>query len=110
MMTLGFLPHKCYARLPNKYEFMQPVLDNLAENVCQDIRPIMDALPAYNDLDHTIDDLPDEQQQFMYSFLSIASNRYVWCTGVNDAKHHAILPDIIGRLWHKLSEKIGIKS
>jgi indoleamine 2,3-dioxygenase len=110
MSALGFLPTKCYTKLPDKFGFMQPVFDNLAENVCKNIRPIMDALPKYDMVNHSIYDLPNDQKRFMYSFLSMAANRYVWCTGVSDAKHNAVLPDIIGRLWQELSDTFEIRA
>lgn len=97
-MSLGFLPRRCYALLPNKYKFMQPILDNLAENVCENIRPIMDELPKYNKLEHSIDNVSYEQQKFMYSFLSMAASRY------ND-----VLPEIVEILLNEISEEFGIK-
>ena len=105
-MSLGFLPRRCYTLLPNKYKFMQPILDNLAENVCEDIRPIMDELPKYNKSEHSIDNVSYEQQKFMYCFLSMAASRYYGADPQNNA---AGMPEIIEILLGEISEEFGIK-
>jgi indoleamine 2,3-dioxygenase len=105
---LGFLPNECHKSLPKKFLFMQDLLDNLSENKIKNIRTIVHSLPNYDPVLHSIEELTMGEKQFMYSVLSMATNRYIWCTGVDSACNNAVLPAIIGMPWKLLAEDLGI--
>ena len=57
---------------------------------------------------HSINDLTDGQIKYMYSILCMTMNRYIWCTGVDDAKKFSELPNIIGIPLYNCSTYLGI--
>lgn len=103
----GFLPEKCVKDLPNKFIFLQPILDNLS-NEGTTFRSHFNDLPVYNNNIHTIRGLIDKEIIFMYSILSMIINKYIWCTGVDDAKKYSEIPTIIGRIFIESAEYLGI--
>lgn len=104
----GFMPERCCKILPEKFSFFQEALDNLPETKCNDYREVLARLPKYDVILHNIDTLTDPELKFMYSILCMMTQRYVWCTGVADAKLYAKIPDIIGIPLWQVSQKLGI--
>lgn len=113
----GFLPERCQSTLPENFIFFQNLLNSLEESKnCidnkgkdQTFRIHFKYLPKYDPEVHTIDNFTDQDTKFMYSILSMIMNRYIWCTGVRDAKSYRNIPKIIGVPLYQVSKKLGIK-
>jgi indoleamine 2,3-dioxygenase len=104
----GFLPEKCHNQLPSNFKFMKEVIDNLAETDCQNIRPLINKLELYDPEVHSVEGLSLPERQYLYSILCMVAQRYVWCSGVADAKNYASLPAIIGMPLYEVSNSLGI--
>lgn len=106
----GFLPSYCVRSLPSNFSFMKVVLDNLAEDPNDElrIRTVIKSLEKYDEKKHSLDNLSTEQVKFMYSFLTMAVQRYVWCNGPGDARNYDVIPEIIGVPLLKASKILGI--
>lgn len=106
----GFLPHECCNILPENFQCYQTLLDNLPENKStgEQFRKFVMKLPKYDAYMHSIDKLDIKQRRFLFSILTMIVNRYIWCTGVQDAKNHAIIPAIIAVPLFLVAEKLGI--
>jgi indoleamine 2,3-dioxygenase len=106
----GFLPSYCYRCLPKQFECYQRVIDNLEETKCNgdDFRDLVKKLPVYDKKNHSVQELKLQEVKFLYSILTMVMNRYVWCTGVNDAKKFNKIPAIIAIPLYECSNKLGI--
>lgn len=106
---LGFLPEECTATLPDNFYFLQNVIDNLPVTVSGDkFRRYVDELPTYDPDIHSTHEMTNDQKKYMYSVLCMIMNRYVWCTGVKDARNYNVLPQIIGIPLYEVSSSLGI--
>lgn len=104
----GFVPTNCADCLPSEFECFQIVRDNLQEKDCDNFREIVALLPEYNNELHSIKKLSLAQCKYMYSFLLMVLNRWVWCTGVSDAKLYNRPPKIIGIPLYLVSKRLQI--
>ena len=106
----GFLEEKCMEKLPNKFIYFQNIYNNLDETKSDSIqfRNLINELPEYNYDRDNINDLSITEIKKMYSFLSMTINRYIWCSGVNDASNYSILPSILGKIFFDTSKYLGI--
>lgn len=101
----GFLPDYCCQELHPSFSYLQPAIDVLEETKCQNIRPIVDQLPK---ISTSLNGLSIHEIRYVYSVCSMICNRYIWCSGVHDAKNYADLPLSIGEPFLQASEYLGI--
>lgn len=107
--TLGFLPDKCWYSLPERFSFLNEIIINLPENVSGDkFREYIEILPEYDIRLHSTSDLTLAECKYIYSVFCMIMNRYIWCTGVNNAKYYCNIPKIIGIPLYEVSKRLGI--
>lgn len=109
----GFLPKRPHNVLPINFKCFQNVIDHLEENKNangESFRQIIDDLPKYDKQLHSTEYISDTRKRYMYSILCMIMNRYIWCTGVQDAQIYSILPPIIGIPLYEISNYFGIAS
>ena len=104
----GFLPEKCTRVLPVNFKFLKDIVNHLEENKLNNFRKLFDLLPDYHTRTHSITSLTLGEKQYMYSILCMIVHRYVWCSGVSDAKLYATIPAIIGIPFYEVSNDLGI--
>ena len=109
----GFLPSECENRLPVNFEFLTPVVDGLSEQSTSgdEFRALIHGLPEYSAETHKtcLCDLSDGETRTLYSVLTMIVNRYIWCTGVMDAKNFSLIPSIIAIPLVQVSDMLGIQ-
>ena len=106
----GFLPHKCNRILPPKFLYLQVVADNLSEKQtnAKEFRMIIGNLPEYDEKQHSTKNIKLDEKQHLYSLLMMTVNRYVWCSGVEDAKNYSVIPKIISKPLLEVCTFLGI--
>lgn len=107
----GFLPEQCCDKAPFGFEFVDHFAMVLPETVTsgEKFRSIVNSYNYVPGLNEVTDSINRSQLQFIYSILTMAMNRYIWCTGVNDAKYYSAIPDIIACPLWQVSKKLGIE-
>jgi len=105
----GFLPNFNYTFLPANLKCFQQIVDRLDEKKSDSgtFRQMVDELPEYDE-QYSTKNLSDGQMMMMYSILTMIVNRYIWCSGVNDAKKHNVIRSIIAVPLYEIATKIGI--
>lgn len=112
----GFLPERCVTidelinRYPERFTHLKDVVANLSEEVCdgKTFRDIVHGLPEYDNRLHNIDGITEQEAYTMYSILTMIVNRYIWCTGVDDAKRFNTIPPILAVPLFIVSNMLGI--
>lgn len=106
----GFLPEKCNNILPTNFTYLQIVSDNISEKQTNaaEFRKIIDNLPEYDTNKHTTNTIGLDEKQNLYSLLMMTVNRYVWCSGIDDAKNYSVIPKIISIPLVEISNYLGI--
>jgi indoleamine 2,3-dioxygenase len=105
LSSYGFLAEPCTS-LPAHFQFIDELADNLHED---DIRSVIDYLPEINhELEVELDHASVSEIKRIYSISCMALNRYVWCTGVEDAKNHSVIPPTLSWLLVTTADKLGI--
>lgn len=107
---LGFLPTKCHSTLHENFKCFAVILNKLPEtkSTSEQFRQLITELPPYNPLIHNINDLTTPELKFMYSIFTMIMNRYIWCSGVKDAKLYAKLPAILAVPFYQIAEKLQL--
>jgi indoleamine 2,3-dioxygenase len=107
---MGFLCKQMNTKLPERFEFFNELVENLPETKTdgKTFRQLVDNLPNFDSNKHHIFPLSKDEQCTMYSILTMITNRYIWCTGVDDAKNHNVIPKIIAIPLEFISTLLGI--
>lgn len=109
LSVFGFLTDCSKVKLPDNFSHMNELIDSIEETESgSSIRDIISNLPQYDHSYHSISNLSSIQVKYLYSILSMIVNRYVWCTGMKDARNYYIIPEIIGVPYLCVSMKLGV--
>jgi indoleamine 2,3-dioxygenase len=105
----GFLPEFNYTSLPANFKCFQQIVDRLDEKKSdsQTFRQMVDELPEYDE-QYSTRNLSVEQMMMMYSILTMCVNRYIWCSGINDAKKYNVIRSTIAVPLYEIAKKMGI--
>lgn len=110
LSNLGFLSESCHKTLPSNFSFLKDVIEHLPETMSngRTFRSKIHMLPKYDKSLHSIDGLNINELRYMYSILAMLINRYIWCTGVEDAKCHNIIDSILCIPLYMIGNKFDI--
>jgi len=104
--SLGFLPETCINQLPDKFLYLQPLINNLSICDGEQFREIVANITVATDQNFTMEGLIESEIKFIYSITCMIINKYIWCLGSINAT--AEIPQIIGQPWINSADFIGI--
>lgn len=102
----GFLPESCLTQPPKSFAQFQPLLDHLSTPDGHLFRKLVDGLPTYSPETYSIANLSTSEKQFVYTIITFAVQKYIWCCGKENLLN--TIPQELGIPLLEISKDLGM--